>query len=159
MATYASVADLVAYTDGIDLPAPGSPEHINLEKILSRAEQQIDGMITWDGDENVTAHRRVTPADLDQWDQDCLKLATCAQAEYRLHMGEDFFKGGQYKMVSGPDFQTQGSLPLIGPRTWEELSAASPRLFRITNVATAGCTCRFHLDGGWDGWCCEECGW
>lgn len=157
MATYASVADLIAYTDGIDAPAPSSPEYMELEKIIARAELQIDGMITWSGEQNVAAHRRVVPADLEQWDQDCLRLATCAQAEYRLHMGEDFFKGGQYKMVSGPDFQTQGALPMIGPRVWEELAAASPRLFRVTGVATAGCTCRFHWDEDWDDWCCEEC--
>jgi hypothetical protein len=54
----------------------------------------------------------------------CLRRATCAQAEYRDQMGEDFFIRAQYASVTGPEFQTTGQLPLIGPKARRELNGS-----------------------------------
>jgi hypothetical protein len=50
-----------------------------------------------------------------------LKRATCAQAEYRFEMGEEFFVQAQYGQVSGPDFSQTGKLPRVGPTAVQEL--------------------------------------
>ena len=55
---------------------------------------------------------------------DALKRATCAQAEYRDQMGEDFYIRAQYASVTGPEFQTTGQLPLIGPKVRRELNGS-----------------------------------
>lgn len=53
-----------------------------------------------------------------------LKRAACAQAEYRDAMGEDFFIRAQYASVHGPEFQTTGWLPIIGPKVKRELNGS-----------------------------------
>lgn len=53
-----------------------------------------------------------------------LKNATCAQAEFRNAMGEDFFVRAQWKQVDGPEFRTQGKLPMIGPKVYRELQGS-----------------------------------
>lgn len=50
--------------------------------------------------------------------------ATCAQAEYRDQMGEDFYIKAQWDSVSGPEFRTTGRLPLIGPKAMRELQGS-----------------------------------
>ena len=138
MATYASVADLAAYTEGLALPIAEDPEFARLSRIIERAERQIDGLLMWRGLPDEINHRRVRVEELDGWDRESLRMATCAQAEYRLLMGEDFFKGGQYSRVVGPDFETQGVMPTIGPRVWEELESASYKLFHTGGIARHG---------------------
>jgi hypothetical protein len=53
-----------------------------------------------------------------------LRRACCAQAEYRDQMGEDFFTKAQWQSVSGPEFSTQGKLPIIGPKVHRELAGS-----------------------------------
>jgi hypothetical protein len=53
-----------------------------------------------------------------------LTRATCAQAEYRDQMGEDFFIKAQYTQVTGPEFTTQGQLPILGPKVMRELNGS-----------------------------------
>lgn len=53
-----------------------------------------------------------------------LRRATCAQAEYRDQMGEDFFIKAQWQSVSGPEFTTQGKLPFLGPKVFRELNGS-----------------------------------
>lgn len=55
---------------------------------------------------------------------DALRRATCAQAEYRDQMGEDFYIRAQYASVTGPEFTTTGRLPLIGPKVRRELNGS-----------------------------------
>jgi hypothetical protein len=73
-----------------------------------------------------------------------IRDATCAQAEYRYLMGEDFFRRAQWQSVSGPEFTTQGKLPLIGPKVKRELqgvgllqTSARARLTRPSDVQLA----------------------
>lgn len=65
---------------------------------------------------------RINPYLLSAKEALALNRATCAQAEYRDAMGEDFFVKAQYKSIEGPKFQTTGRLPLIGPKVMIELS-------------------------------------
>lgn len=53
-----------------------------------------------------------------------LRNATCAQAEYRDRMGEDFYIKAQWDSVTGPEFRTTGRLPLIGPKAQRELQGS-----------------------------------
>lgn len=53
-----------------------------------------------------------------------LRNATCAQAEYRDQMGEDFYVRAQWDAVHGPEFQTTGKLPIIGPKVHRELQGS-----------------------------------
>jgi hypothetical protein len=61
---------------------------------------------------------------IEPFQVDALKRATCAQAEYRDQMGEDFYIRAQYQSVSGPEFHTTGALPLIGPKARRELNGS-----------------------------------
>lgn len=66
---------------------------------------------------------KVDPYQLSMSDMMALRRATCAQAEYRDQMGPAFFVMPQFKVVSGPEFNTQGRRPRIGPRVMDELAS------------------------------------
>lgn len=67
--------------------------------------------------------RKINPlTDLDENQVAGLSNAVCAQVEYRNAMGERFFIRPQYSSVRGPDFTTQGRLPMISPKARRELS-------------------------------------
>lgn len=134
MATYASIQDLVLYSEAVMAPESGSAEELRLLRIIERAESQIDGIIMWRGPRDEANHRRVRVADLEPWDRECLKAATCAQAEYRVLMGEEFFASGQYARTIGPDFEVHGVMPVIGPRVWQELDGAGYHLFHRSGI-------------------------
>jgi hypothetical protein len=63
---------------------------------------------------------RVNPYLMNGRDAEVLSNATCAQAEYRNEMGESFFRRAQWASIKGPDFQTNGKLPTIGPKVIRE---------------------------------------
>jgi hypothetical protein len=65
---------------------------------------------------------KVDPHQLSFSDSQALTRAVCAQAEYRDQMGPEFFAIPQFKVVSGPEFNTQGRRPRIGPRVLDELA-------------------------------------
>lgn len=67
---------------------------------------------------------KLNPYLLDGRDTQVLSNATCAQAEYRVEMGEQFFRRAQWASVSGPEFRTTGKLPLIGPKVKAEFSGS-----------------------------------
>lgn len=141
--TYASVSDLVSYTEGLTAPAPASAEENRIKRIITRAEDQIDALLCWGGAaiEQTTptaVFRRVDPAALTPLDAHTLRQAVCAQAEYRLAKGEDFFTHAQHSRVAGPEFETSGALPVIGPKVWQELSKASRELYRTGGTAYSG---------------------
>lgn len=69
-----------------------------------------------------------------------LNRATCAQAEYRYDMGPQFFRRSQFSSVSGPVFNTQGKLPLIGPKVRRELTQSG--LVMVGARASAGYSLR-----------------
>lgn len=133
MATYAQTSDFEAYVEGWQTDDAGA-----LERVLERAEEDIDDMLSGDyltvngrkRDPSVSAVNPMTVNEIKY-----LMRATCAQAEYRIVQGEDFFVQTQYDSVSGPDFSTSGKRPRIGPKTRREL--ARGRLITATGRAHA----------------------
>lgn len=127
MATYAAIDDVRAYTD----LAEGVSDE-DLEKVLDRAELDIDGELTTP-DPRPDSGAKYDPAALESWRATALNRGVCAQTEYRLAMGEEFFIRAQHSRVSGPDFTTEGRLPYIGPKARRELAGA--RLLRARPVS------------------------
>ena len=122
MAAYASQAEFEAYVEGwttTDAPALG--------RMLERASDDVDEILgyydvistgTWTG-------RKLDPSTLEYFEDRALTRATCAQAEHRFNMGEEFFARPQYDSVSGPEFSTSGGkLPRVAPKTLQELSGS-----------------------------------
>lgn len=121
---YATVADLTAYSLA-DLP-DGVPY---LEKILAIAERDVDRAAGYWGVSEGTG-LKFDPILMDASKKGALMRATCAQAEYRLQMGEEFFIEAQPVSTSGDDTNFGGRLPRFGPKAYEELVEA--RLVRKT---------------------------
>lgn len=61
-----------------------------------------------------------------------VKNAVCAQAEYMIQMGTNFFVEAEYSSVKGPDFWTTGTRPKVSPKARRELAIAG-----LTNMARA----------------------
>jgi hypothetical protein len=118
MATYATQADLEAYVEGWvtdDVDAT--------ERLLERAERDVDSILVSPvPGGRQTGGLRLDPASLPDWQKTALQRATCAQAEYRFTMGEEFFIRAQHDRVQGPEFRTDGRLPYIGPKVERELA-------------------------------------
>lgn len=117
---YATVEDFEAYVEGWV-----TKDEEALERALHKASIDIDRYVgpTWAKQANglrfgVLAEnpQRLTDSQLGD-----LVRATCAQAEYRIEKGEDFFIHGQHEVTSGPDFSTKGRLPRFSPKAKEEL--------------------------------------
>lgn len=67
--------------------------------------------------------RRFNPSQFLNWGHlQPLKNAVCAQAEYMLAMGDNFFVEAQYSSVRGPDFTTVGKRGMIAPKAKRELA-------------------------------------
>jgi hypothetical protein len=126
MPTYATKADCLAYIEGLTVDDDAA-----FDRVIERAEDQIDRVL---GQEVPVAGGRKysgsTLTALEARTREALKRAVCAQVEYRIEMGERFFTRAQHESVSGPDFTTQGKLPRIGPKVWEELRSSG--LARMT---------------------------
>lgn len=118
--TYATIADLRDWT-GQDSATLTDSE---ATRALTLSERDIDGLSPVLHPINTTSGRRYSPASLSALQAIVLQRATCAQAEYILSMGEDFFIRGQYDSVNGPDFSTSGRLPRIAPAVWRELAGS-----------------------------------
>ncbi|MGI8511399.1 MAG: hypothetical protein ACR2NH_02095 [Solirubrobacteraceae bacterium] len=113
---YATVADLQSYIEGgttLDAAA--------LERVLERAERDVDNLLG-DYDRDPDTDRKLAPDTLPAHQQRALRRATCAQAEYRIAMGEQFFIEDQFQFVAGPDFQRRGRLGYVGQRVLGELA-------------------------------------
>ena len=123
---YATLADLRAYS----ADANAIVDDDVLTRELEQAERDIDTVLGSRGARDAETGLKVDPAaelaagTLAQWQVDALNRATCAQAEYRLVMGPDFFIRAQHNRVRGPDFTTEGQLPYIGPKAMLELDGA-----------------------------------
>lgn len=121
MPTYATRSDFEAYVEGWVTDDPAA-----LDRLLERAERDIDGILATRGDRTaglkIDAAAELAAGSLEEWQTDALSRATCAQAEYRLAMGEEFFTQAQHSRVRGPDFTTEGRLPTIAPKALRELA-------------------------------------
>lgn len=126
MPTYSTAAAFRSYVPGLD---PGMTDE-QIDSALERAEEYIDSAV---GRGNVVFEvRKFDPVYLDTDQQEFLSRATCAQAEYMLHMGETFFIEARTG-VTGRDAQIRGRLPALGPKARQELTRGG--LFRLTGRA------------------------
>jgi hypothetical protein len=92
-----------------------------LTKVMARAERQVDGLLTGFGP-NLPNGLAVEPlVDLEPEQADALVDAIVAQTEYRLTMGEEFFRTNEPQSVSGPDFSRSGRLGKIADETLNAL--------------------------------------
>lgn len=116
MGTYAVAADVEAYIEG-----GTGLDAATVERYIVRAERDVDRAV------NVVIGRRTSGlkfdpvTDLDATQREALERATCAQVEYRLRMGDDFFVQHQRESMSGPETSVSGRVPRIGPQVRDEL--------------------------------------
>lgn len=121
MPTYATVADVESYIVGWV-----TDDATALARIIVQAEHDVDSVLgAWDLD--ALTGLKWSATELAAYEIAALRDATCAQTEYRLQQGPDFFIFAQPKRVSGPDFSIEQAEPYIGPKVWIELARA-PRL-------------------------------
>lgn len=118
---YATVEDFEAYVEGWET---GDPEV--LKRLLHRASLDVDRYVgpAWSVEDNGLRFgdpAGANPKKLSSAQVEALTRATCAAAEYRLAMGEEWFVTDQHESVGGPDFSTVGRLSRTGPKMREEL--------------------------------------
>jgi hypothetical protein len=126
MPTYATIQDFKTYA-----PQYAALSDNEITSLLEHAERDVDTALGAHSVNDDTG-LKFDPVSLTVVRKNSLTQATCAQAEYRQLMGPTFFIRGQYASVSGPDFQTQGKLPRVGPKVWDELGRAD--LLRLTTT-------------------------
>lgn len=119
---YAQVSDYRTYSGDT------TTSDDDVTRALSRSEANIDNELG--AYPLLTTGRKLAPSQLPTYQADKLTAATCAQAEYRLTMGEDFFIRGQHASVAGPDYTVQGKLPIVGPKALTELEGSG--LYKLT---------------------------
>lgn len=103
----------------------------DLELVLQQAQRDVDSVL---GAYVVseTTGLKLDPSTLTDSQRERLRRATCAQVQYRLEMGADFFSKGQHEFVGGPEFSVRGTLPYIAPRVDIELDGSG--LDRLVEV-------------------------
>lgn len=105
------VEDYIEGGTGLDAAA--------IERYIARAEPYVDiacgPSVVWD------SGRRFNPALMPEPYLSGLDRATCAQVEYMLLQGDEFFVQNQYASVSSPDESTTGRISYIGPKVRVEL--------------------------------------
>lgn len=120
MPTYADAAAVKAYTSIDALDALADAE---IDKLLIEAERDIDSAVGARARDETTGLKFV-PSTLTTHEEDVLSRATCAQVEYRFIMGPEFFIRAQHDRTKGPEFEVDGKLPIVGPKTWRELEGS-----------------------------------
>lgn len=122
MSTYAQPADLKAYSDLSAIQTMSDPA---LSDLLEKAEHDIDQTLIPPVQFLTVADRKIDPTDLLASQALALQNGTCAQAEYRIVMGEEFFIRGQFIDVTGPGgFTQKGRQPIIGPKVKREMAGS-----------------------------------
>lgn len=124
--TYASVQDFKDFiADRLALDDP------TIESRLLEAERDID-LVVGPIPVDMATGLKFIPAELEDDDAAALVRATCAQAEYRVEMGPAFFRRPQFNKTKGPDYETEGQAPIVGPAAMRELTYS--RLLRLTTA-------------------------
>lgn len=134
MATYCTQADFEDYVEGWVTDDPDA-----LERLLERASRDVDAMVgAWIREINGSVFGDLddNPKGLTDAQKAALARGTCAQAEFRFQMGEEFFARAQYDKVTGPEFSTSGTLPSESPKAIREMQGTG--LLRLTTTANYG---------------------
>lgn len=124
MPVYATQTDCTNYIEGLTVSDP-----VAFARLITRAEKDVDSALGAHSRSDVTG-LKLAPLELATADRVTLRDATCAQVEYRMTMGEDFFIRPQYAEVDGPEMATKGVLPRVGPKVWSELEGSN--LLKLT---------------------------
>lgn len=124
---YATPAQLRTYT-GLDSTALPDAD---ASALIASAERDLDSVAVTRRQED-DGHRFVV-GDLNTREAAVLANAACAQAEYRREMGNAFFVRAQFETSKGPDFESTGTLPYIGPKVWRELAGSG-----LVKMSTSG---------------------
>lgn len=126
--TYAQVADLRSYSL---VAIPETDEE--LTRLLFQCETEIDNHLSVPY--TVDIPRKIILEEQEETTIRGLRNATCAQAEYHLHMGEAFFVEGNI-IPEGPDTTMARRAPKIAPKAMTELVQAG--LIRMTGSMRQG---------------------
>ena len=110
--SYATVDDFKAYSSLVE----GYDDAI-LSNALLEAQIWIDSYV-WPANV-LESGLKYDPITMDVDEAAQLNKATCAQAEYILHMGPGFFISGSTK-ITGGDYE-ESSAPKIGPKAKQHL--------------------------------------
>ncbi len=139
---YATVAELRAWTAGLDLDLP--EDDVGAAALLARASADIDQYFHWPPPEDPEdpdaplAETRLDPANLTKWEAWSLAKATVEQAAYRLIVGEaDLIEGRPRTLALGEGVQFARDAPdllcapalvsLAGiPSLWRSASGCAP---------------------------------
>lgn len=117
---YVTPEEFAEYVEGWE-----TDDEAALQRTLNRASYDVDRFVgfAWTVQANGFRFGDLTenPQGLDVGELTALRRATCAQAEYRIEKGEEFFVHDQHESTSGPDFSTKGKLTRFGPKAREEL--------------------------------------
>lgn len=127
MTTYTTATAVKDFTALDKLAALDGAE---IDKLIEQAERDIDGAVGHYTIEDGETLKFSPITKLDTAQRGTLSDATCAQVEYRFVMGPEFFIRAQQTRVKGPEFETEGTLPYVGPGTWRELEGSG--LLRLT---------------------------
>lgn len=122
---YATNADVEAWIEGWV-----TDDSAALTRLIARCEADVDLALGPRVAPAAPSGRAYDPADLAPLQADALRDATCAQVEYRVEMGEEFFRRPRYEAVTGPDFQTTGRAPWLAPKAARILAGSG--LVRLT---------------------------
>lgn len=80
-----------------------------LEQLLIRAQRDVDAVLG-PIPRNYTTGLKLLPSSLRTWEAEALSNAVCAQAEFRLAVGETGLAAGRAtKTEEGPDFKVEYS--------------------------------------------------
>lgn len=110
-AVYATIADFEGYVEGWVTDNPAA-----LQRTLDRAERDVNSYLKWTRFPYTAPQFVLLAAEY----QAGLRNAVCAQAEYRLLMGEEFFVETSTP-VSGPDYSSTRAPARFGPKARQEL--------------------------------------
>lgn len=124
MALYYATPDELREYMGVTV---GDLDDEEATRLLTDAEKDVDRMAGKFFAVQLNGRRFGEPAGanllgLDVFQVERVRDATCAQAEYRRLMGEDFFVESQPASTQGPDFTEEGRAPKYGPKARDELS-------------------------------------
>jgi hypothetical protein len=140
MATYATADD---YNDIFD-PSAGIDEEV-LEPFLLKAERDIDSACGRRG--SYITDRRFDPTVFTEQRAEILAMATCAQAQYRMMRGDEFFASTRPVRQSSREGSQDGQEAYIGPTCSQFLaqggfyslvrgSGRNPNLYDLPNQNT-----------------------
>lgn len=123
---YATAAEVTEFAADSDyaLPEDTGDDPTPLVRLIERAQADVDSAL---GEYEIIttgdyAGLKLDVTTLDFAQAQAIRRATCQQVLYRLEMGERFFVRPQLSEVVGPEFETKGRMPRVGPAAKAELA-------------------------------------